>query len=88
MDFKSQESGQILTKWVKQSLNTVLFMCVLKSSLRPSRKEAAEKINQDSIWVREIHRGCVKEEDQKGAGWLLTRRELKRVCNVGAHSYT
>lgn len=57
---------------------------MFESCPRPRRKEAAKKINQDSIWIREIHRGCAKEEDQKGAGWLPTCRELECICNVVA----
>lgn len=64
--------------------NMFFFMCVFKSCHRPSRKETAKKISQDSIWIREIHRGCAKEEDQKGAGWLPTCRELECICNVVA----
>lgn len=85
MAFKSQESGRIVSNWIKQCVSKSLLMCVLLSSPRPSREEAAEKIHQDSIWVREVRRGCAKEEDQKGAGWLPTCRELKHICNVVAY---
>lgn len=69
---------------MSQAILMSFSLFVLKSSHRPSRKEAAKKISQDSIWIREIHWGCAKEEDQKGAGWLPTCRELERICDVVA----
>lgn len=84
MDKKKSKIWSALNQMSQTVLKMFFLICVFKSCHRPSRKETAKKINQDSIWIREIHRGCAKEEDQKGAGWLPTCRELECICNVVA----